>query len=496
MIADWVEAELATVDLKHERRNQRLKRLVSELAAKPALSIPAAVGGGHAETAAAYRFFENPAVEFDAILAPHHEATLARARQQATVILAQDTSELELTRPVQRVLGAGPLDAGARRGCFLHPLLAVTPEGVPLGTLWARCWAREDASPETLDQAARKRQRQQTPIEEKESQRWIDGLREAHAVAARLPETEVIAVADSEADIYELLVAGQAEESATTARRAQWIVRACQDRALRLDKKTEELGNNAEENGVKQVFDAVAATPVRATYEVSVRGREAKVVCNTSSRQQPRESRQTLVEVRAATVTLRAPRRPDRKLPDVTINAVLVREVAPPAGEEPIEWLLLTSLPIGTTEEVLRVIQSYCQRWIIELFFRVLKQGCQVESRRFEYLDRVTRFLAVALIVAWRTLYVTRLGRDSPDLDCEAVFTPAEWKPVYQITQKQRPPKRPPKLQAMVRMVAQLGGYVNRPRHDEPGAETIWKGLQRMHDMALCWETFGPGNTG
>jgi len=83
------------------------------------------------------------------------------------------------------------------------------------------------------------------------------------------------------------------------------------------------------------------------------------------------------------------------------------------------------------------------------------------------------RFLAVALLVAWRTLYVTRLGRDCPDLNCEAVFAPSEWKPVYRITQKRSPPKQPPKLQEMVRMVAQLGGYINRPRSDEPGAETI-----------------------
>lgn len=489
MVADWVEAELATVDLKHERRNQRLKRVVSDLAAKPSMSIPAAVGGGHAETVAAYRFFENPAVEFDAILAPHRAATLARVRQQPTVILAQDTSELELTRPQQQVFGAGPLDAGARRGCFIHPLLAVTPEGVPLGTLWAQCWTREDAPPETLDKAARDQQRRQTPIEEKESQRWIDGMREAHAVAALLPQTEVIAVADSESDIYEMIVAGQVDESPTPARRAHWIVRACQDRALRRDK-------NSPENTAKGVFDAVAAAPVRATYEVSVRGREPKVNCETRGRRQARESRQATVEIRACAVTLRAPHRPDRKLPDVTINAVLVREVHPPTGEEPIEWLLLTSLPIATTDEVLRVIKSYCLRWMIELFFRVLKQGCQVESRRFEYLDRVTRFLAVALLVAWRTLYVTRLGRDFPDLDCEAVFEPSEWKPVYQVTQKRRPPKTPPKLQEMIRMVAQLGGYVNRPRSDEPGAETIWKGLQRLHDMALCWDTFGPGSDG
>ena len=129
---------------------------------------------------------------------------------------------------------------------------------------------------------------------------------------------------------------------------------------------------------------------------------------------------------------------------------------------------------------------------MIEVFFRVLKQGCRIEWRRFEHLDRVTRYLAVALLVSWRTLYVTRLGRDFPDLDCEAIFEASEWKAVYQVTQQRPPPETPPKLQEMVRMVAQLGGYINRPRVDEPGSETIWKGLQRMHDMALCWDLFGP----
>ena len=72
----------------------------------------------------------------------------------------------------------------------------------------AKCWTRKDAPPP--GKVARRKQHQQTPIEEKESQRWIEGLRievlrEAHAVAALVPETEVIAVADSEADIFELL---------------------------------------------------------------------------------------------------------------------------------------------------------------------------------------------------------------------------------------------------------------------------------------------------
>ena len=519
-VANWVEEELGTVDLKHKRRNSRLKRLVSDLAAMPAASIPAAVGGGHAETTAAYRFFDNPNVEFDAILAPHREATLARIRQHKSVILIQDTTEIDVTRPEQQVAETGPLDQGARRGFFVHPLIALSTEGVPLGTLSAHHWSREDSPPLTetkpkkktkeqakKDKAARDKLRKSIPIEDKESLRWVTTLQEAHAVAAQIPDTEMIVVADSESDIYEYIDAGQsvayeanedeAGEDADAAStlcdetppktRAQWIVRGCQDRALC-------VAPGSDSDAATSLSEALEAGSVLTTYEVSVRGREQKVDCETRGRRQARQSRQAIVEVRSCAVVLRAPYRPDRKLPDVPVNAVLVREIAPPEGEEPIEWLLLTSLPITTTEEVLRVIQTYCLRWMIEIYFRVLKQGCRIEWRRFEHLDRLTRYLAVALLVSWRTLYVTRLGREFPDLDCEAVFEASEWKAVYQVTQKQTPPETPPKLQEMVRMVAQLGGYVNRPRSDEPGSETIWKGLQRMHDMALCWDLFGPGN--
>ena len=141
--AAWVQEEMATVDLGHKRRNERLKRLLGDLAAMPAASIPAAVGGGRAEMEAAYRLFANEAVEFEAVLEPHYETTLQRVRQQQTVVLAQDTSEIDLTRPEQQVVGAGPLDAGPRRGLFIHPLLALTAEGVPLGSLWTEVWTRE-----------------------------------------------------------------------------------------------------------------------------------------------------------------------------------------------------------------------------------------------------------------------------------------------------------------------------------------------------------------
>jgi len=476
MVAPWVTDEMKTVDLKDKRLDQRLQEVLSQLGGYPAASIPAACGG-HAETTAAYRLFDNEKAPWPVILRPHTDATRQRVAQQAVVLLVQDTTEVDVTRPEQQVAGAGPLDGSARRGALLHLLHAFTPDGTPLGTLGALAWVRDEE--EGRCASLTRAQRAATAIEGKESYRWVEMLRRVGQEASDCPSTRLVCLADSEADIYELLAQAMVEP-----RRVDWIVRACQNRALQRE--------NGRETGEKHVREHVLGQPVLFRHTIHVRGRKAKVACETRGRRQPRESRETQVEVRAARVTLRPPWRSDRKLPKVTVNAVLVRELDPPANDEPVEWLLLTSLPVGEVEQVRQVIQYYCVRWMIEVFFRTLKTGCRVEERRFEHIERLLSCLAVYLIVAWRTLYVCRLGRSCPELSCEAVFEPAEWKSVWKITRRTAPPRVPPRLGELVRLVAQLGGYVNRKRRDLPGAQTIWIGLQRMHDFALCWQLFGP----
>ncbi len=472
MLSPWAMDEMKTAKLDDKRLNHRLQAVLSQLAERPTASIPAACGG-HAEMTAAYRFFDNEKATFDQILAPHGDATQQRISAQPVVVLAQDTTEVDVTRPTQPVVGAGRLDGGARVGALLHLLHAFTPDGTPLGTVRATAWTREEAPPcSGLSRA----ERAAIPIEEKESHRWITMLQEAERIAHQSPTTQCICVADSEADIYEWFAVGT-----TAGTSIDWIVRAAQDRALG--------GENEAGGGVRE---RLLAGDVLFTQTVHVRGREALVTCETRGRRQPRQSREAEVEVRAAQVTLRPPWRSDRKLPEVAIHAVLVHEPHPPAGDVAVEWLLLTTLPIETVDEVRRVIEVYCVRWMIEVFFRVLKSGCRVEQRRFEHIDRVLTCLAVYLIVAWRTLYVCRLGRGCPDIPCDAVFEPAEWKAVCKVVCREDPPPSPPPLGAMVRMVAQLGGYVNRKRPDWPGPQTVWLGLQRMHDFALCWKMFGP----
>jgi hypothetical protein len=480
MVQQWCREELETADFGDQRLNERVVQVLESLADRPTASIPAALGG-RTELEAAYRFFGNDKVTPEKILKPHFHATTKRCRQQRIALCAQDTSELDFTRPQQQVVGAGPLYVSSHRGAFLHMNGAFTEDGTPLGSIGAKIWAREesDSKQPKLSKAARERKRRATPIEEKESIRWIEGIRAVQKLAITCPNTLCVSLSDSEGDMYDLLV-----EPRTTSN-FHWIVRACHDRIV-LD---------SQGNPVGVIRDSLLELPVLFTNDITIQGRKRKIACATDLRRTSRVSRQATVEVRAGTVTVGAPFWQKRAVPFVSVNVVLVREPHPPEGEHPIEWILLTTLPISTMEQVRSVIRYYTVRWMVEIFFRTLKSGCRIEERRFETLPRMLACTAIYMIVAWRTLYVCRLGRSCPDMDCEMIFDPAEWQSVWSVTHRGEPlPPKPPPLSVMVRLIASLGGYVDRPnRLDPPGVETVWKGLQRMRDLAWGWETFGPG---
>jgi hypothetical protein len=208
MRAPWVVEEMATADLDDKRLNERLRVILSRLAARPTASIPAACGG-FAEMTAAYRFFDNDKVGFDGVLRPHIDRTHARVADQEVVLLVPDTTEIDVTRPEQQVRGAGPLDGARRRGVFLHLMHAFTPDGTPLGTVQAIPRARDDDKLPVAAQSSRRRAA--TPIAEKESFRWLLSMREARERAGGWPRTQVVYVADSEADIYDVIATGMEE---------------------------------------------------------------------------------------------------------------------------------------------------------------------------------------------------------------------------------------------------------------------------------------------
>ena len=150
------------------------------------------------------------------------------------------------------------------------------------------------------------------------------------------------------------------------------------------------------------------------------------------------------------------------------------------------QWLLLTNLPVDTPAQALEKIQWYLCRWQIEVYFRILKSGCRIEKLQLEKLERLEPALACYMIVAWRVLFLTMLGRACPEMPCDVVFDTAEWHAVYIVTERQPPPDTPPTLDQMVRMVAGLGGFLGRKSDGFPGPQTLWIGLQRAADFVLA----------
>jgi hypothetical protein len=458
----WIDHELHALHLGDQRLDRRGHLLLERFFAQPQASINAACQGW-AESQAAYRFFDNDRVGPDSILQPHQQATLQRLGEHPVVLLVQDTTELDYT--AHPVVGAGPLATETRQGFFDHSHIAFTPEGLCLGVLDVDLWARR------AEDLGTSKQRQYDPLETKESYRWLQGYRLACRTAAQLPHTQVISVADSEGDLYEVFV--EAAQAPPTAK-AEYVIRAGKNRALT------EPDPAAGPDTYHKLRAAMAEAPLVARRQLDL------------PRTPKREPRTAALEIRAQTLEVKAPYRQHTRLPDLALHVVWVREIDPPAGVEPVDWLLITSLPIDTPAAVLQVVDYYTGRWPIEIYFRVYKSGCRVEEVQLETAERLRPCLMLYKIVAWRLLYVMLLGRELPELPCDAVFAAEEWKPVWRVIQQGPLPKRPPPLGQFVGWLGRLGGHNGRRGDGPPGAEALWRGIRRMADLALAWQTFGP----
>ena len=465
-------AEELAGDFGDERLTKRARTLAQALAQYPNLSIPAALKS-NADVQAAYRFFGNDSVQPDRILAGHIEATYQRIDAVDVALCVHDTSEIDLTRPQQQVAGAGPMDSQSRRGAFFHPMIAFDSGGVPLGFVGQKSWTRETISGDSKVQKSERRRK--TPIQQKESYRWIEGLRWAEQTAIACPQTTTVCVGDSESDIYDLFAAADASEQPNL----HLLVRAGQNRNTTKD---------------QDWVDQVRQNKKIARQSVTVGARRAKIGEGKSARSRSRKARTAELEIRKARINIRRPVHGDKNLPaELSVSVVLCEETHPPSGADPIVWMLVTTLPIGTVKQVRQIITYYCVRWQIEVYFRTLKSGCKIERRRFESIDRVLNALAFFSVIAWRVMYVCHLGRQCPDIDCEVLFEASEWKSVYSIIGEDIPENGCPGLNDVVRAIARLGGFMNRPQ-DEPGTQTLWIGLQRCYDLSNAWNTFGPGS--
>lgn len=450
----WAEEEFGLAELGDERRTKRLMELTHRLAKAPMASLPDATGDA-ALLKAAYRFFGNEEIEAQAMLASHMKASYERMRDEAVILSVQDTSLLDWTQH-PATSGLGPLRTDKQQGLMMHSTLAVTPERLTLGILSQEVWARD---PETFSQLPDRRER---PIEDKESHKWLVGLAATNAARLACPQTQFISIGDREADVYDLFLAERSQG-------VDLLVRAVRDRRL----------DDPEYHKLRQ---AISAEPVQATLTVKV------------PRQGDQPARQAMMNLRFRPIRLRPPKyRADEHLSTVKVWAVWVVELNPPANTSPLDWLLLTTMPLSQAEQAVTCLEWYTCRWQIEVWHKVLKTGCRIEARQLQTADRLTRCLALYSIIAWRILYATLLARIVPDLPCTVLLEEAEWQALYcAIHQTPTPPSQPPPLHTTVRWIAQLGGFLGRAHDLEPGPTVLWKGFQHLAQLTTMYRILSP----
>ena len=450
---NWAVHEFADADLGDERRTTRLVELAYALGQHPTAALPEACGTG-SMLKAAYRVFDNDGIAPQDILQSHVEATYTRLGAVPVVLAVQDTTEVNWTRhPATQ--GLGPLGHTACHGLLVHTTLAITPERVPLGLLAQQVWARDPAD------VGKRARRKQLPISQKESQKWLHSLDAVYTAHDCCPTTRLVSVGDREADVYDVLAAPRPAG-------VDLLIRAAWDRCV--------------QGAERYVWATVTAQPVGAHLQLKV------------PRRGPQAARDATWALRFCALTLRPPRHRQREgLPVVTLWAVQVQEVEPPAGVTPIEWLLLTTVAVDTVDDATQCVQWYSCRWGIEVWHRILKSGCRIEARQLASGERLQRCLTLYSVIAWRIFYATMLARAVPDMPCSVLLDLDEWQALYcAFHQCPTPPEEPPALVQAVHWIAQLGGFVGRRRRDQPGTETLWRGFQHLMDLTKMYRIMRP----
>lgn len=401
---DWARNEFGGAELGDRRMNERLAEFAHTMGEQPGRAFCGAAQGDKAAVKAYYRLIEqadDSQITMQAILAPHHSRTVQRMKAQSTVLCIQDGTDINYSSLVQcDGLGViGNNQTGAKSGgLHLHSTLAVTTDGVPLGVLGAQCTA-----PQPRDKDDH-RASSAIPIQEKKTFAWIEGLRQCNDLAASLPDTRQVCVMDREADFFELF------DEQRQSGRVDLLVRAKHDRA------TGEDGN---------LFEFIRQSPVQGQLRIHVPRQSARAKKSKQKARPGHAERAANVDLRYRQIELRAPSHLQGKKA-LKLTVVHVLESSAPPETPPLEWFLLTTCEITAAEQAQECLRWYCLRWRIEDWHRVLKSGCRIEALQHKTAERLKRAIAINLVIAWRIMLMTLLGRECPDLPAEVLFSDAE----------------------------------------------------------------------
>jgi hypothetical protein len=455
----WVEQELAGCQFQDRRLKKRFHRLVQKLAESIGESIPLACQDW-AGTKAAYRFFANGKVGEHAILAGHFQST--RERFSATdepILILHDTTEFTYSRNATEAIGilhksfTGRNKAGRSRqvtvcGILMHSSLAVTAGGLPLGLTAIRFWTRRRFK--GTNALKRRINPTRVPIEQKESIRWLENLKESTALLGE--PGRCVHIGDRESDIYELFCAAHGAGTS-------FLVRACVDRLARDGKQT--------------VSAEMKRVAVKALYQIQVKDSKGL-------------SSEAVLEIKYQRMRVLPPIGKQKQYPELDLTVIHAQERGTPQGREKIDWKLITNLPVSSRQEAVKMLTWYALRWKIEMFHKILKSGCRAEESRLRTAERLVNLIAVFCILSWRIFWMTIMNRSAPDGSPLLALSRLEVHLLDRLVpDKAGGPHAKRSLSLYLTKVARLGGYLARAHDSPPGNLVMWRGLSRLTDIQL-----------
>jgi hypothetical protein len=451
----WVDRELAGSTFRDKRLGDRLRTLLARMSGAVGEPIPLACQDW-AGTKASYRFLSNEAVSEAEILRGHFEATRGRvAASGGPILVVQDTTEFSYRRSRPERIGATTVapsrrDADGRfrlhtiRGLPMHASLAVTPEGLPLGLAAARFWSRSKFK--GTNALKRRINPTRVPIEGKESMRWLANMRDATALLGA-PE-RLVHVGDRENDIYEFFCA--AREVGT-----HFIVRTCVDRLAG--------------DGGHTIAGEMAEVAVQGLHGVEIE-----------------DGVHAVLELRYKRIRVLPPIGKQKRYPALDLAVIHARERDAPCDRAPVDWRLITDLPVGRPEDAIEKLAWYGMRWKIELFHKILKSGCRAEDSRLRTAERLVKLIAVLCILSWRLFWMTMMNRAAPNAPPSLALTASEIQVLDRVALREGQARAAGRtLSTYLEQSARLGGYLARAHDPPPGNVVMWRGWSRLMDIDL-----------
>jgi Transposase DNA-binding/Transposase DDE domain len=444
-------AETAEACLANDRRLAvRLQSIVRRLAADPSLSLPRLMD--EAELEGAYRFFSNPRVKPEAILAPHVATTSERCAREGRVLVVHDTTDFSYRVDGERE-GLGRAISSSQT-FYGHFSLAVAADGSrrPLGVTSLFTWIRGE---------------QRSGVEHA---RWLAQIRAAEQALA---STQAIHVFDREGDDYNLFAQALASDIHFVARALtdRWTVNAA--------------------GVVEKLKTSLASIEHVATRDAWLTRRRQHRSPVKAKIHPPRAPRTAKLCVASAPIALVRPANYGSakyptlgELPEtIVLNVVRVWEPTPPEGDAPVEWVLYTNEPATTPEEVLAIVDHYRARWTIEEYFKALKTGCSFERRQLQDYESLVNALAVFAPVAYHILLLRSEARSTPNAPASRVLSNDEIDVLRALGRRKLGDA--PTVREVMLAVAALGGHIKYA--PDPGWLTLSRGYAELETLTRGW---------